>query len=315
MAEAHRIAFAGTPEFAVPALERLVSLGHAVPLVVTQPDRPAGRGRVLTPSPVKRAALAAGLRVVQPASLKDPALAAELGPPPELMIVAAYGLLLPPWLLAWPKRGCVNLHASLLPRWRGAAPIQHAILAGDAVTGISVMRMEAGLDTGPVYARAEVAIGPRETAGELHDRLAALAAEVLADTLPGILDGRLAPEPQDERLATYAPKLGKADAPLPWRAPAVELERRVRAFNPWPVAEGVLTDGRRLRIWQAAALPDAGGGAAPGTVLAAGPAGIDVATGAGALRLERVQAPGGRAIPAAAYLAAHPLAPGASFVC
>ncbi|HEX6997515.1 MAG TPA: methionyl-tRNA formyltransferase [Gammaproteobacteria bacterium] len=314
MADAPRIAFAGTPEFAVPALERLVSGGYAVPFVLTQPDRRAGRGRALTPPPVKRAALAAGLPVAQPATLKDPALGATLGPPPDLLVVAAYGLLLPPWLLAWPRHGCVNLHASLLPRWRGAAPIQHAILAGDAVTGVSVMRMEAGLDTGPVYARAQTAIGPRETAGELHDRLAALAADVLADALPAILDGRLVPEPQDERLATYAPKLGKADAPLPWRASAIELERRVRAFNPWPVAEGVLADGRRLRIWQAAALPD-GAGAAPGTVLAAGPAGIDVATGAGALRLERVQAPGGRAMPAAAYLAAHPLAAGASFVC
>ncbi len=311
MTAAPRIGFAGTPEFAVPALERLVAAGAEVPWVLTQPDRPAGRGRKLAPPPVKTAAERLGIRVEQPASVRDPALAATLGPAPQLIVVIAYGLLLPQWLLDWPARGCVNLHASLLPRWRGAAPIQHAILAGDAVTGISVMRMEAGLDTGPVYARREVALTGEETAGELHDRLAVVAADALEAALPGLVQGTLVPQPQDETQATYAPKISKADAALDWRQPAEVLARRVRAFNPWPVAEAVLRGGGRLRVWRAHALAG-GADAAPGQIVATGSAGIDVATGAGVLRLTEVQPPGGRAMPAAAYLAAHPL-DGAAF--
>jgi methionyl-tRNA formyltransferase len=308
-----RIAFAGTPEFAVPSLEALVATGAVVPVVLTQPDRPAGRGRKLTPSPVKEAATALGLPVAQPAALRDPSLPAALGPRPELLVVIAYGLLLPPSMLEWPRRGCINLHASLLPRWRGAAPIQRALLAGDAVTGISVMQMDAGLDTGPVHLTRTTPIGPRETAGQLHDRLAGLAAESLLAALPSVLAGASRPEPQREELATLAPKIAKADALLDWRAPATELERRVRAFNPWPVAEARLDDGRRLRVWAAEALDTAPAGPTPGAVMAATRHGIDVATGRGVLRLTKLQPPSGRVMDAAAYLAAHALA-GVAFV-
>jgi len=305
-----RIAFAGTPEFAVPTLEAIVAAGAEVPLVLTQPDRPAGRGRRLTPPPVKRAAEAHGLRVEQPERLRDPSLPAAWGleQPPDLLVVVAYGLLLPDWLLAWPRAGCVNIHASLLPRWRGAAPIQHAILAGDAVTGVSLMRMDKGLDTGPIYAQRSTPIGPEDTAGDLHDRLARLGAELAAEALPGVLDGSLEAVPQDERAATYAPKIDKADARLDFRRPADELARRVRAYHPWPVAFAELSDGRTLRVHAAKALPDADtGGAPPGRIIAAARAGIDVATGRGVLRLTRVQPPSSRPMAAEAYLAAHRL--------
>ena len=305
-----RIAFAGTPEFAVPTLEAIVAAGAEVPLVLTQPDRPAGRGRRLTPPPVKRAAEAHGLRVEQPERLRDPSLPAAWGleQPPDLLVVVAYGLLLPDWLLAWPRAGCVNIHASLLPRWRGAAPIQHAILAGDAVTGVSLMRMDKGLDTGPIYAQRSTPIGPEDTAGDLHDRLARLGAELAAEALPGVLDGSLEAVPQDERAATYAPKIDKADARLDFRHPADELARRVRAYHPWPVAFAELSDGRTLRVHAAKALPDADtGGAPPGRIIAAARAGIDVATGRGVLRLTRVQPPSSRPMAAEAYLAAHRL--------
>lgn len=309
---APRVGFAGTPEFAVPTLERLAASGVAVPWVLTQPDRPAGRGRKLAASPVKLAAERLGLKVEQPTSVRDPALAERLGPAPDLLVVIAYGLLLPRWLLDWPRRGCVNLHASLLPRWRGAAPIQYALLAGDPETGVTVMKMEDRLDAGPVYARHALTLTGEETAGTLHDRLAPLAADALQAALPGLLRGELAALPQDESSATYAPKIAKADAAIDWRAPAAVLARRVRAFNPWPVAEAELTSGQRLRIWFARAL-DAAAGAAPGRIVATSPAGIDVATGDGVLRIEQLQPPGGRPMPAAAYLAAHSL-DGASFV-
>jgi methionyl-tRNA formyltransferase len=306
-----RIAFAGTPQFAVPALAAVARLG-AVPLVLTQPDRPAGRGRKLAASPVKAAAQRLGLALAQPGALGDPQLLATLGEPPDLLVVVAYGLLLPPWLLRWPRRGCVNVHASLLPRWRGAAPIQRAVLAGDAVTGISIMQMDQGLDTGPVYSQRETAIGAHETAGELHDRLAALGAAALEDALPGVLAGTLAAVPQDGRFATHAAKIGKHEAPLDWRRDAAALERQVRAFNPWPVAEAATEDGRRLRIFAAVAT-DGAGSAPPGEILAANAAGIDVATGGGVLRISRLQPPSGRVMDAEAYLAAHPLA-GTRFV-
>jgi methionyl-tRNA formyltransferase len=307
-----RIAFAGTPEFAVPALHALAAAGARVPLVLTQPDRPAGRGRRVTASAVKVAAQGLGLPVAQPHTLRGAGVLDALGAAPDLLVVVAYGLLLPPAMLAWPRLGCVNLHASLLPRWRGAAPIQNAILSGDAVTGISLMQMDLGLDTGPVLATSSVAIGPRETGGELHDRLADLGARVLADALPALLAGRLRAAPQANELATLAPKIAKGDAPLDWRRPATELERRVRAFNPWPVAEALLDDGRRLRIWDAVA-GAAPAGVRPGAIVAARPDGIDVATAAGALRLLRIQPPSGNAMDAGAYLAAHSLE-GASFV-
>jgi methionyl-tRNA formyltransferase len=307
-----RIAFAGTPEFAVPSLRALLELEAEVPVVLTQPDRPAGRGRQLTQSPVKELAREHRLRVLQPESLRAPDILADLGAPPDLLIVIAYGLLLPPHVLAWPRLGCVNLHASLLPRWRGAAPIQHAILARDATTGISVMRMERGLDTGAVYVARSTTIGVHETAGQLHDRLAELAAHTLVATLPALLSGSLSPTAQQEDLATVAPKIAKADARLDWRRPAADLEAQVRAFDPWPVAETRLDDGRRLRVW-AAAEQRRETGAAPGTVVASGRDGIDVAAGSGVLRLVRVQPPSARVMDASAYLAAHPL-DGSSFV-
>jgi len=214
---------------------------------------------------------------------------------------------LPQWLLDWPRVAALNVHASLLPRWRGASPIQQAILAGDAESGVSLMRMTRGLDQGPVYARRATAIAARETAGELHDRLARLGAELLLATLPGVLEGTLEPVPQPEAGASYAPRIDKRDARLDWTRPAAELERRIRAYNPWPIAESLSDSGVRLRIWEAAALPD-GAGHRPGTVLAGTPAGIDVATGAGILRLTHVQPPGSRVMSAADYLAAHSLA-------
>jgi methionyl-tRNA formyltransferase len=279
---------------------------------LTQPDRPAGRGRKLTASPVKQAALELGLPLAQPMTLRDPAAMPTPASRPDLMIVIAYGLLLPAQWLAWPRLGCINLHASLLPRWRGAAPIQRAILAGDAETGVSVMQMDVGLDTGPVHAMRGTPIGERETAGTLHDRLAGLAAEALLAALPSLLAQSSVAAPQRDELATVAPKIAKAEAALDWRAPAVQLERRVRAFNPWPIAEAALHDGRRLRIFDALSI-GGGAGAAPGSIVAAGRAGIDVATGDGVLRLTRIQPPSGRAMEAEAYLAAHSMT-GAAFV-
>ena len=307
------IVFAGTPDFAVPTLRAIVQSGARVPLVLTQPDRPAGRGRKLAAPPVKNLAVSLGLPVAQPATARELVLVAR-GERPDLAVVIAYGLLLPRELLEWPRRGCINLHASLLPRWRGAAPIQRAVLAGDADTGISVMQMEAGLDTGPVHLARATPIGERETAGGLHDRLAALAPEALLAALPGVLAGTSEPVPQRDDLATYAPKITKAEAVLDWQRPAIELERRVRAFDPWPVAEARFRDGRRLRVFEAVAVAaDARGGRPPGTVVAAGREGIDVASRDGVLRLTRVQPPSGRVMDAAAYIAAHSVA-GAQFV-
>lgn len=279
-----------------------------MPLVLTQPDRPAGRGRRLAAPPVKQAADALGVAVAQPATLpKQPDAAAWLpASPPDLMIVVAYGLLLPPWLLSWPRLGCVNVHASLLPRWRGAAPIQHAILEGDAQTGVSLMRMEAGLDTGPVYATRSTAIAPDETGGSLHDRLAPLGAALLAEMLPRLLAGDLEPIRQDDSRSTYAPKIDKADARLDWRRPAVALERVVRAFDPWPVAFAELSDGRRLRIFAATA-HESSAAADPGTIVSTGRGGIDVMTGNGVLTLHRIQPPSSRVMDVDAYLAAHGL--------
>lgn len=300
-----RIAFAGTPAFSVPAFEALVGAGVELGTVLTQPDRPAGRGRKVAPSPVKLAALAQGLPVAQPSRLDDAGQLGTFGPRPDLLVVVAYGLLLPQWVLEWPRLGCVNLHASLLPRWRGAAPIQHAILAGDTVTGVSLMRMERGLDTGAVYLAGATPIGADETAGELHERLGRLAADVLVSALPKLLAGALEATAQVEARATWAPKIAKSDARLDWRRSAAELARSVRAYNPWPVAETQLGDGRRLRVWAARSLPTNAGGP-PGTIVGTRD-GIDVATGDGVLRLTRVQPPSARVMDATAYLAAHPL--------
>jgi methionyl-tRNA formyltransferase len=303
LSEPIRIVFAGTPAFAVPTLERLCARAD-VGLVLTQPDRPRGRGLRTEYSAVKRKALELDRRCEQPPALRDPGLLKQWPLAPDLLVVIAYGLLLPDWMLAWPRVGCVNLHASLLPRWRGAAPIQHALLAGDPQTGVSLMRIESALDRGPVYSTARTPIGATETAGELHDRLAMLAADLVDTHLLDVVSGRLQPEPQDDARATYAPKIAKSSAVLDWRKPAAELERQVRAFNPWPIAESSLTDGRRLRIYRAHALDD-DARPSPGAISAVGPRGIEVGTGRGRLRLEVVQPDGAKAMDAAAYLAAH----------
>ena len=299
-----RLVFAGTPDFAAPSLRAAVAHGEVV-AVYTQPDRPAGRGRGLSASPVKQAALELGLPVLQPQTLRTAeARAALRALRPDLMVVVAYGLLLPPKVLAVPRLGCWNVHASLLPRWRGAAPIQRAIEAGDADTGVCLMQMEQGLDTGPVLLSQATPIGADETGGQLHARLADLGAQVLGDGLALLRAGvRPAPRPQPDAGATYAHKLDKAEARLDWTQPAAALARKVRAFDPWPVAEADVA-GERLRIRGAVALPLAHR-AAPGQVLFAGRAGIDVACGEGALRIRALQRAGGKAITAADYLNAR----------
>jgi len=305
--DAPRLIFAGTPDFAVPSLQILLDAGYSVVAVYTQPDRPAGRGRQLRASPLKTCAQAAGIPVYQPTTLRDPVVQAELAAfQPDLLVVAAYGLILPPEVLAIPRLDCINVHASLLPRWRGAAPIHRALMAGDTETGISIMRMEAGLDTGPVFAQATFPIERGMTGGELHDALAMLGALTLRATLPELLAGRLTPEPQDNALATYAVKLNKSDLELDWTRPAFELERQVLAFNPYPVAQTRLGE-YVLRIWRAVAEEESVA-APPGAVLREGSSGIVVATGSGVLRLTEVQLPGGKPLPVAAFLNARQLA-------
>jgi len=307
-----RLIFAGTPEFAARALEALIAAGHTIVLVLTQPDRPAGRGMKLTPSPVKTVALQHGLPVYQPLTLRDAEAQAPLRTvAAEAMIVAAYGLILPQAVLDIPARGCINLHASLLPRWRGAAPIQRAILAGDAETGITLMQMDAGLDTGAMLSRHPLTIGAEETAGELHDRLAALGAEAIVALLPRLAEA--AGEPQDERLTTYAAKIDKAQARLDWQRPVVDLLRQVRAYNPAPGA-WTLLDGQPFKVWRAEGGASDIGAAPPGTVMRTDSEGIEVACAAGSLRLLEVQAAGGKRLPAAAFLAGRSLAVGSVLV-
>lgn len=275
----------------MPSLRALLASGHQVAAVLTQPDRPAGRGRQPRPSPVKQVATEHGIPLLQPTSLKSAAVQAQLREyGAELMVVVAYGLLLPPAVLELPRRGCINVHASLLPRWRGAAPIQAALLAGDAQTGVCLMQLEQGLDTGPVLARAAVDIGPRETSSELHDRLAELGAQLLATHLDGILAGAVRTEAQPADGVTYAHRIKKADARLDWARSATELDRHVRAYFGWPVADTQL-DGQQLRVWRAES-SEAESSATPGTIIEIDHAGVLVQTGAGALRLLEVQAPG-----------------------
>ncbi|HJS35278.1 MAG TPA: methionyl-tRNA formyltransferase [Pseudoxanthomonas sp.] len=299
-----RIVFAGTPAFAVPSL-RAAHAHHEVVAVYTQPDRPAGRGRGLTPSPVKLEAIQRGIPVLQPLSLRKKSTQDALREmQPDVMIVVAYGLILPQAVLDIPQYGCWNVHASLLPRWRGAAPIQRAIEAGDTETGVCLMQMEAGLDTGPVLLAQSMPIGPDDTGGQLHDRLSDLGAQVLRDALGLLRAGvRLPPHPQAEEGVVYAHKLDKAEARLDWSQPAEVLARKVRAFNPWPVAEAQVA-GERLRI-HGAVVVDQAHGAAPGTLLTAGRQGLDIACGDGVLRLRVVQREGGKAITAADYLNAR----------
>ncbi|MFZ5655973.1 MAG: methionyl-tRNA formyltransferase [Pseudomonadota bacterium] len=299
-----RIVFAGTPEFAVPCLRAASNVGEVV-AVYTQPDRPAGRGRGLTPSPVKKEALLRGFPVLQPENFRSRESKAVLRAlAPDVMVVVAYGLILPQSVLDIPVEGCWNVHASLLPRWRGAAPIQRAIEAGDAETGVCLMRMEKGLDTGPVILSQSTPIAPDETGGQLHDRLAVLGARVLADGLGLLRAGiRPLPRPQPQEGVTYAHKLEKHEARLDWSQPASVLANRVRAFNPWPMAEAQLA-GERVRVHAAVALEEAHD-ATPGSVLRAGRAGIDIACGSGVLRVRVLQREGGRAITAADFLNAR----------
>ncbi len=295
-----RIVFAGTPEFAVPCLRAAASKGEVV-AVYTQPDRHAGRGRGLTPSPVKLEAVQRGIPVHQPENFRSAESKAVLRAlKPDVMVVVAYGLILPQSVLDIPEHGCWNVHASLLPRWRGAAPIQRAIEAGDTRTGVCLMQMEKGLDTGPVLLAQALDIGPEETGGQLHDRLSELGARVLSDAL-GLLRAtiQLPPHPQPAEGVTYAHKLDKAEAKLDWSQPATVLANKVRAFNPWPVAEAQLA-GERVRVHAARAL-DETHDAAPGSVLHAGREGIDIACGKGVLRLQTLQRDGGKPISAQDY--------------
>jgi methionyl-tRNA formyltransferase len=303
-----RLGFAGTPEFAVPALARLAGL-HDIVAVFTQPDRPAGRGQALSASPVKKRALELGLTVHQPASFKAPEVAAQVrGLELHALIVAAYGLLLPGTVLCEPKLGCINIHASLLPRWRGAAPIQRALLAGDAVSGVTLMQMEAGLDTGPMLASRVTEITAFDNSGTLHDKLAALGADLIAETLPGLMAGTVQARPQPSEGVTHAAKIRKSEARIRWEDSALQIWRRVRAFNPWPVAETRLGD-EQLRIWEAQLVddPPGAGGALPGSVVGAGDCGIDVACGGGTLRILRLQLAGRKTLSARDFLKSHKL--------
>jgi methionyl-tRNA formyltransferase len=327
-----RVAFAGTPDFSVPALDALLRAGHSVVGVLTQPDRPKGRGRQTTPSPVKAAAVAHGILVSQPLTLKDEAGRAELAAwRPDVLVVVAYGLILPPAALRIPRLGCINIHASLLPRWRGAAPIQRSILAGDATTGVTIMLMDAGLDTGPMLLGKEVAIGAAETGGSLHDRLAVLGGSALIEALAGHAAGTLHSTPQPAEGVTYAAKLEKAEALIDWSRDAIEVERQVRAFNPWPVAE-TRFNGEQLRVFEARVeqgggfpsrlfgdrahldpgfgtrpfvpLPSQDPGDSlrdPGTIVAVRDDAIVVQCGRGHLALRQLQRPGRRVVSAADF--------------
>jgi len=307
-----RVVFAGTPEFAAVALDAILAAGFTVPLVLTQPDRPAGRGMKLQASAVKQRAVAAGIPVAQPQGLKldgkyaaDAAAAREalLAADADVMVVAAYGLILPQWVLDTPRRGCLNIHASLLPRWRGAAPIHRAIEAGDAETGITIMQMDAGLDTGDMLSIGREAIRAGDTTALLHDRLAALGGRLIVEALQA---GALPRTPQPAEGVTYAHKIEKAESLIDWAQPAAEIERRLRAFDPFPGGVATLA-GEAVKVWRA---ERAEGRGEPGVVIAPGPV---VACGEGALRLTELQRAGGKRGPAAAFLQARPISPGERF--
>ncbi len=309
-----RVGFAGTPEFAAAALAAILRAGFSVPLVLTQPDRPKGRGLRTEASPVKRLALAHAIPILQPATLRtDEARAPLLAVDLDVLVVAAYGLILPPAVLAWPRHGCLNIHASRLPRWRGAAPVQRAIEAGDTGTGVTIMQMDPGLDTGPVVDTVDVAIDDDDTAGTLLDRLALAGSQAIVAVLQRLeREGALTSLPQPDHGATYASKVGRGDAGIDWTRAAVDVGRRIRAFDPAPGAHASL-GGEPLKIWAAA--PRAGGGitAAPGTVVGVSGDGVDVACGTGVLRLAVVQPAGGRRMPAAAWAVGRAVRPGVRF--
>ncbi|MFJ9990949.1 methionyl-tRNA formyltransferase [Pseudomonas putida] len=288
-----RIVFAGTPEFAAEHLKALLDSPYEIVAVYTQPDRPAGRGQKLMPSAVKALAVANDIPVLQPPTLRNAEAQAELAAlAPDLMVVVAYGLILPQAVLDIPRLGCINSHASLLPRWRGAAPIQRAVEAGDAESGVTVMRMEAGLDTGPMLLKVTTPISAEDTGGSLHDRLAQMGPGAVVQAIAGLADGSLQGEVQDDALATYAHKLNKDEARLDWNRPAVELERLIRAFNPWPVCHSTL-DGETVKVLGANVST---GNGAPGEILSASKDGLVVACADGALSLTRLQLPGGKAL-------------------
>ena len=323
MSHTLRVIFAGTPEFAAAALAAIHEAGFAVPLVLTQPDRPAGRGMKLQASPVKRYAQEHGMAVAQPPSLRrtgkypeEAAAALDLlrATPHDVMVVAAYGLLLPQEVLDIAPHGCINIHGSILPRWRGAAPIHRAIEAGDDETGITLMQMDAGLDTGPMISEVRTAIAPGDTTATLHDRLAQLGAKLIVDGLIALeRDGTLPATPQPAEGATYAEKIGKQEAALDWRRPAVALARQIRAFDPFPGGAATL-DGAQLKLWAAEPVErPASKAAEPGEILEVSPVGVVVACGEGALRLTQLQKPGGKRLPAREFLAGMPLAAGQRF--
>jgi len=302
-----KLVFAGTPEFSASALRAIIAAGHQVVLVLTQPDRPSGRGMVLHHSPVKALALASGIEVFQPQTLRDAAVQERVrAVGAEAMIVAAYGLILPPPVLELPRFGCINIHASLLPRWRGAAPIQRAILAGDAETGVCIMQMEAGLDTGPVLHSESLPIAVDDTAATLHDKLAVLGARLIVEALERL---PLPPRLQPEDGVSYAAKIEKAEAWLDWRLPAIQLARQVRAFNPFPGAATRL-QGSPIKVWQAEAMTTSG---PPGAVIGSDRYGIVVTCGQDALRLTELQKAGGKRLSVAQFLAGTSIVPGSSF--
>lgn len=306
-----RIIYAGTPDFSVAALDALIDAGYQVVAVYTQPDRPAGRGRGFKASPVKEKALQYDIPVYQPESFKDDTALEQLQAlSPDLMIVTAYGLLLPPAVLDTPRLGCINIHASLLPRWRGAAPIQRAILAGDSKTGITIMQMDEGLDTGDMLAVAECDIESSDTGSSLHDKLMVLGARTLIESLPAITAQTQLAVAQDEQGSCYATKLNKAEAEVKWSDPARDIERAVRAYNAWPVAYTRYQKNdkaMKLRVWMAQLIEKSAAAAVPGTVIAESAAGIDVATGDGILRITQLQPEGKRCMSAADFLNANTL--------
>jgi methionyl-tRNA formyltransferase len=302
-----RIAFAGTPQFAVPALRALLGSSHHVVGVLTQPDRPAGRGRELRSSPIKLLALEAGVALAQPASLKTGEERAVLAQwAPEILVVVAYGLILPRPALDLPRLGCLNIHGSLLPRWRGAAPIQRALLAGDVETGVTIMKLDAGLDTGPTLLERRLPIGMHDTAGDLHDALSELGAAALLEAIDGLTKGLLVPRPQPADGVSYAAKLEKSEAHIDWTRNAAHLDRQIRAFNPWPIAETRFAD-ETLRVLRAAVVDDLAPDVTPGTVLGLAEDGLRVACGGGVLALRELQRPGKRPITARDFANAVPL--------
>jgi len=303
------IVFAGTPAFAVPSLRALAAAGHVLAAVYTQPDRPAGRGRRTTEGAVKRAALELRLPVQQPSKMTAQTAAELRQLAPDVMVVVAYGLILPEAVLQVPRHGCINVHASLLPRWRGAAPIVRAIEAGDPITGITIMQVDAGLDTGDILAQRETPISEDDTAQALHDRLAELGAELLVQTLNTIATGTIAPLPQDHAAACYAAKIHKSEALLDWAEPAQVLHRRIRAFNPWPVAYTHFR-GRVLRIWEVGPVEQPTQEAPPGTLVVVDRSEIHVSTGAGTLPIRRLQLEGGKPLDVQAFVNGYHPKPG-----